>query len=135
MFVRLLKLIVGIIPGLWEYFVYSIPLVKKLKEELEVERMRLAGCGVVAMQNTSDSLKERIGRDNPYWSASYADVCRAVDAEIMNRELLKRECNDIDAVILHLGWEPEDFRTDGGFLNVGKLKSALSDVIRPGAGG
>lgn len=58
-------------------------------QELEIERMRLAGCGVAAMANTERSKKQRIGRDNPYWSASYGDVCAAVDREMKYREALK----------------------------------------------
>lgn len=64
--------------------------VRVLEQELETERMRLAGCGVVAMQNTRESTKERITKDNPYWSASYGDVCSAVDREISLREALEQ---------------------------------------------
>jgi hypothetical protein len=59
---------------------------KEKDEELEKLRMQLAGCGVAAMQNTRDSVKDRITTDNPYWSASYGDVCNAVDSEIALRE-------------------------------------------------
>lgn len=56
---------------------------RKAGEELETLQMQLAGCGVAAMCNTEKSIAEqRIGKDNPYWSASYGDVCRAVDREI-----------------------------------------------------
>lgn len=61
-----------------------------LREELERERMRLVACGVAAMQNTDDSRKERITRDNEYCSQSYIDVCTAVDREIAIREKLAR---------------------------------------------
>lgn len=103
--------------------------IKKLQNELETERMRLAGCGVAAMGNTADSVKERISRDNPYWSASYDGVCSAVDREIAMRENLERECRDMDSVLLFLGLKPEDYRTDGGFLRTGKLKADLIDMI------
>lgn len=63
---------------------------EKLKSDLETERLRLAGCGVAALGNTAERVKQRIERDNPYWSASYGDVCRAVDAEIELR-LCKQE--------------------------------------------
>ena len=56
--------------------------IEALTQELETERMRLVACGVAAMGNTKTSKLERINKDNPYWSASYGDVCRAVDAEI-----------------------------------------------------
>jgi hypothetical protein len=60
----------------------------RLREQLETERMRLAGCGVAAMQNTAASTNDRILPESPYWSASYGDVCRAVDREIVLREQL-----------------------------------------------
>lgn len=109
--------------------------VRELEKELEIERLRLAGCGVVAMQNTREFMKERIHQGHLYWSASYGDVCRAVDAEILYRELLERECQDIDNVIKKIGWDPADFRTEGGCLNVPKLLDALGSVMAPGSGG
>ena len=109
--------------------------IKRLETELETERMRLAGCGVAALMNTRKAAKDRITPDNPYWSASYGDVCATVDREMNYREMLEREVDDIDNIIKHLGWKPEDFRTETGFLMVGKLKSALSDIVRPGSGG
>jgi hypothetical protein len=53
--------------------------------DLERERLRLAACGVAAMQNTPASVAERIGPGHPYYSASYGDVCRAVDREMALR--------------------------------------------------
>lgn len=51
-----------------------------LSADLERERMRLAGCGVAALCDTPKSAEaQRIGKDNPYWSASYGDVCRQID--------------------------------------------------------
>jgi hypothetical protein len=64
-------------------------------EELEKLRIQLAGCGVCAMQNTFDSVKERITKDSPYWSASYGDVCRAVDAEIRFRGEYEDACKTL----------------------------------------
>lgn len=104
--------------------------IRKLEEELETERMRLAGCGVAAMCSTRESSEQqRITKDNPYWSASYGDVCNAVDREMAMREHLERECRNMDSVLLFLGLEPEDYRTDGGFLRTGKLKADLIDMI------
>lgn len=57
-------------------------------EEAERLRIQLAACGVAAIQNTRGSAKERLTPDNPYWSASYGDVCRAVDREMDLREEL-----------------------------------------------
>ena len=103
--------------------------IRKLEEELEIERMRLVGCGVAAMCNTRKSSEQRITKDNQYWSASYDDVCNAVDREMAMREHLERECRNMDSVLLFLGLEPEDYRTDGGFLRTGKLKADLIDMI------
>lgn len=60
--------------------------VDRLREELETERLRLAACGVAAMSNTESTVAQRIDRSNPYWSASYGDVCAAVDREMRLRE-------------------------------------------------
>ena len=59
-------------------------------EELEIERMRLAACGVAAMCNTKKAARQqRIKKSNPYYSASYGDVCRAVDREMKYRKALE----------------------------------------------
>jgi hypothetical protein len=59
------------------------------ESELEKLRLQLAGCGVAAMQNTLETIKDRITPDNPYYSASYSDVCAAVDREISLRTKLE----------------------------------------------
>jgi hypothetical protein len=56
------------------------------ENEIETLRIQLAGCGVAAMQNTEGSVKARITAESPYWSASYGDVCRAVDREMQLRQ-------------------------------------------------
>jgi hypothetical protein len=59
----------------------------KYMEEVEVLRLQLAACGVAAMCNTEKTIAEqRIGKDNPYYSASYSYVCNAVDREIKLRK-------------------------------------------------
>ena len=55
---------------------------RQARKELEREQLRLAACSVAARANTPDSAAGRINRDHPYWSASYADVCLAVDREM-----------------------------------------------------
>ena len=62
----------------------------RLRAEVETERLRLAACGVAAMQNTVSSITQRLTRDNPYWSASYGDVCGAVDREMTLRAEIER---------------------------------------------
>ena len=58
------------------------------QQEVETLRMQLAACGVAAMQDTEASRADRITRDSPYWTASYGDVCRQVDALIEARAQL-----------------------------------------------
>ena len=54
----------------------------------ELRIMNLAGISTASFQNTRESTKERITKDNPYWTAAYDDVCRTVDREINLRESL-----------------------------------------------
>ena len=69
--------------------------VERLTGDLETERLRLAGCGVAAIQNTVASREDRILPESPYWSASYGDVCKAVDREIALREENARLASNI----------------------------------------
>lgn len=56
--------------------------------EVETLRLQLAGCGVAAMQDLVECRADRLTPDSPYWSASYGDVCRQVDALIACRAAL-----------------------------------------------
>jgi hypothetical protein len=60
--------------------------IKMLERDLETARMQLAACATAALQNTAESIAQRIGPDNPYYSAAYMDVCSAVDREVYLRE-------------------------------------------------
>ena len=77
------------------------------ENELERERLRLAACGVAAMSNTEDGRAKRIGKDNPCWSASYGDVCAAVDREMELRERVAAR----EAVIARLVEAMEEIRS------------------------
>ena len=59
--------------------------VATLTDDLERERMRLAACTSAALGNTVETVKQRIHQGHPYWSASYGDICAAVDREIALR--------------------------------------------------
>ena len=60
-----------------------------LRAEIEMLRIQLAGCGVAALCNTEKSRAEQtIGKDSPYWSASYGDVLDAVAREMKYRKAL-----------------------------------------------
>ena len=85
--------------------------------EVDVLRMQLAGCGVAAMCNTEQSIKEqRISPDNPYWSASYGDVCRAVDREMIYREALQK--------LACLGNGDQHGNSDGNCIAIDVLRCA-----------
>ena len=84
----------------------------RAKEDAQTERMRLAGCGVVAGQNTPKSAADRLDKNDPYWSSSYGDVCAAVDREMALRADLKdfeKFIDDVQAATgLHREWEYRD---------------------------
>jgi GTPase Era involved in 16S rRNA processing len=62
---------------------------KKLKSELEAAKelhnMQLAAISTASIQNTSETIADRINKDSPYWSWSYRDTCVAVDREMRER--------------------------------------------------
>jgi hypothetical protein len=65
-----------------------------LEAEAETERIKLAACTTAAFGNTPDRVAERLAPGHPYWSASYGDVCGAVDREMALRvrcEALEQE--------------------------------------------
>jgi hypothetical protein len=62
----------------------------RLAEQVEKERMRLVACGVAALSNTTATASERLSPDHPYYSASYSDVCGAVDREMALRGQVKQ---------------------------------------------
>ncbi len=65
--------------------------IETLNKEIETLNLKLAACGVAAMCNTEESVAtQRINKDNPFWSASYGDVCGAVDREMAYRDTLNK---------------------------------------------
>ena len=63
--------------------------IQALTRELEVERMRLAACGVVAMANTPESAAKAREMLPEYRSASCDDVANVVDSEMRYRAALE----------------------------------------------
>ena len=83
--------------------------VRELREKLEMERMKLAACGVVAQANTRETAKQARDMNAEYRSASCDDVAAAVDREMGLREKLaaaeaKQHMSDLnyDAMIKQL---------------------------------
>lgn len=89
-----------------------------LREELETERIRLAACATAALGNTEAAKAERLTPDHPYWSASYGDVCAAVDREIALRARVAQLEQDRDTA---RGYLVVALRNG----EVGAIKSAL----------
>jgi hypothetical protein len=58
----------------------------ELEDDLEVHRMRLAACGVIALANTEKTAKEQRIMSDDYKSASLSDVMRIVDSEMLLRK-------------------------------------------------
>jgi hypothetical protein len=65
------------------------------REEINFESIRLAACGVAALANTDETVKQRITKENEYWSASYEDVCSAVDREMKYRKALEKIIHEL----------------------------------------
>jgi hypothetical protein len=57
----------------------------EIKELKELHTMQLAAVMTASIQNTESTVKYRIGRDSPYWTQAYADVCVAIDREMTHR--------------------------------------------------
>jgi hypothetical protein len=51
----------------------------------ETHALQLAAISTASVQNTETTVKDRIDRDNPYWTQAYGDVCAAVDREMKHR--------------------------------------------------
>jgi hypothetical protein len=79
--------------------------VRSLEEDLVTARLQLAACGVAALGNTEKAVAERINKGNPYWSASYGDVCGAVDREMQYRAEM-RSARDFISEIRSLDYLP-----------------------------
>jgi hypothetical protein len=84
----------------------------RLEKDIEQLRVQLAGCGVAAMQNTERTIKARAKEGDYGYSASYSDVCKAVDREMRYREALK----DIAVA----GESGSNFPQDGRMYDIAK---------------
>lgn len=58
----------------------------------------LVACSMATFQNTSETVRNRLRKDHPYWSQAYADVCASVDREIALRALLFDERRQLSAM-------------------------------------
>lgn len=73
-----------------------------------------AGLGI--MPTDAEYLADAMGMVNAM-VGKYVKVCRA----------LKQECRDADELLRLLRLDPEIYRTEGGYINVPKVKAALAN--------
>ena len=87
-----------------------------LRDELERERMRLAGISAIALANTPESAAIARQCHVDYVSASMRDVCDAVDREMALRErvaALERDANERESCEGCDSFDPLSGYTDG----------------------
>lgn len=60
--------------------------IRRLQAELEIEHVRLAACGVIALSNTPESAAKARQCKPEYWSASAEEVAKVVDSEMQLRQ-------------------------------------------------
>lgn len=104
----------------------------ELKEENEKQRMQLVACGVAALCNTEESAaKQRINKSDPYWCASYGDVCNAVDREMKLRKERDHALSELaacNALLNKLRDAAKDMWSRDSVLNRSILKVALDEL-------
>jgi hypothetical protein len=106
------------------------------KEFDEFRVLQLAAISTAALQNTEASVRDRIDRDNVYWTAAYGDVCKAVDREMALRAENAKLRYNLDRA----GPNPErDFVEEANRLlaakdkEIARLKEEVATLISPRA--
>ena len=103
---------------------------ERLRADLEQTRVQLAGCGVIAMCNTENSLREQMPAPSSYgYSVSLADVERAVRREIA----LRAAATEALAVLTRLAdsaayWSEYDVPV-GIVAEIDEAKARLAGVL------
>lgn len=94
-----------------------------LESELERSAMRLSACGVAAQQNTEQSRKNhRLDDDSPYQSASYQDVCSAVDREIEHRSRIE----SLEAALRFYA-DPDNWKPGESISSMGAHRASIAE--------
>jgi putative zinc finger/helix-turn-helix YgiT family protein len=100
--------------------------VERLENELELERMRLAACGVAAMSNTESSRQlNRLADNSPYWSASYNDARAAVGREMEERK--RAETAEADLKTEQIAYENEKAALGMAREKIAELEAQLAE--------
>jgi hypothetical protein len=61
----------------------------RMSQDYETE-MQFAAVMTATLQNTDNTVKDRIPRENPYWTVAYSDVCVAIDREMKHRKTAEK---------------------------------------------
>ena len=105
--------------------------IERLGDDLEVERMRLAACGVAAASNTEAlAAVNRLSKDDPGGSESYDEVCDAVDEQVSLRA-------EVGQLRDELKWFEQFYPREGEtrsdlFERIGRNFHDATGMLRPG---
>lgn len=69
--------------------------IEELELKLETLRLQLAACGVAAMSNTEETKKSAREIRSEYYSASFQEVCNAVDREMELRKERQKDKEEL----------------------------------------
>jgi hypothetical protein len=111
--------------------------VRRLREELGLDRMRLAACGGAALANDSHGVAMRIDKGHRYWSPSYRSVCDAVDREMALRdenERLRAKVAAWESIIHEIATAKptlDDARMDYVEIQVGRATLSAYRKVKP----
>lgn len=65
--------------------------IEEIEQLKELHRMQLTAISTITPCNTPRSFDaQRIGRDNPYWTQTYEDVCTVMEREITLLEAIDK---------------------------------------------
>jgi hypothetical protein len=65
----------------------------------ELPVMQLAAISTASVQNTPGSARDRLGPESPYYTSAYADVCRAIDREMLLRQQVSKERKRVEELM------------------------------------
>jgi len=117
----------------WDDSIRLVNEIKRLRAELETERMRLAACGVAAMCNTETSIKQQFdGMKEEYSSASLRDVQEMVKREMdlrSERDSLRAKLDELKRLGTDLCTEATPWADVGSRIDCATNRECLRHAI------